>query len=202
MPELRQLKAAIDQRLYLDTSALVALVALAASKSRGRVGSTKDDDEQRGTALKEAIARANNATFLTSVLALQEIAAMTRNRSRNALAKKQGFSSWTDARAARSPHCEAIEKAAHTAQTEVLKSAIGETANLGIGVVHRLRAQQRPIEFFGQALVDSYIELAKAHSGLDSMDAMHLAAGKLLGATGYISFDKAWQTLPFEVWGA
>lgn len=195
MPALAQLDAETGERLYLDTS----VVLIVAQKYVAQTGATQATlntaDAARAAELTKAMKRSPNASFMTSVLALQECAAWARNKVRNQLLKGTSWRSATrDERAA-------VDGQAHAQQKSMLDAATRGLHGLGVKVFHTPALGS--CNFLSALFAKKYRDLADGCVSLDSMDAMHLAIGDVLGAAGFISFDQGWQSagVTKPVWG-
>lgn len=151
---------------YLDTSAVFPLMLMAADPAK-----ILPRERTRSNLLAPFLERATNAgsRAVCSVLVLEEIAAVVRNEARAAVGSNPAM--------------------VHALVLKMLEHAINAIRVAGIVV-------EQPVV---TDAVDGGQRLRKAHRAflqryprIDSMDALHMAFGGLLGCTHFVSFDQHW----------
>ena len=180
------------ERIYLDTSAVLPL-ALVEGGRRGQP--TPPPREQQRAALVTAFgARAAKAgcKLVTSILALEEIAARARNKAR--LQEQRTYSSWDDFRRANASAAEDAEKRcqAHMLATLTWTIDVLHGAGVTVDFPSVLAAET---ENFAKKLRKAHLELLRAYASIDPMDALHIVFGLEGGAHGFVTFDGAWASV-------
>lgn len=169
---------------YLDTSAVMPL----ALNEAGTIKGTELIRFRRINAFVASASRAASRT-ISSVLALEEIAAKTRNELSRAALKRAGHDDWRSY-AAVAPAAAAAERT--TIQGQVLKMLEHAATGMGkIGVVVEQPVVANAADA-GKKVRKAHREYLRAYANIDSMDALHLAFGGLLGCKHFVSFDQAW----------
>jgi len=178
---------------YLDTSAMFSLGHLEAHrlKQGGEPGEVK---RARRVVAFVHRATASSAFVFTSVLAHQEIAALVRNRLRNAGAQKQRGCQWKQLKLIDPTEADKIDVGAQAAALQMLSHTSSLAGRESIET--RWPAVASEAALAGQKLRKAHRELLRLYRQIDSMDALHIVLGAELGALNFITFDKGWDTVP------
>lgn len=151
---------------YLDTSAVFPLMLTLADPAKA-----PPRERTRSNLLTSFLERATKAgsRAVCSVLVLEEIAAVVRNQAKAAAG--------------------ANPATVHARMLKMLEHAINAIRVAGIVV-------EQPVVTDavdgGQRLRKAHRAFLQSYPRIDSMDALHLAFGGLLGCTHFVSFDQAW----------
>jgi hypothetical protein len=170
---------------YLDTSAVFPLALVAA-------GTTKPTELARAklvTSFCTAAQKAMSRT-LVSVLVFEEIAAKTRNEAQREVLRVEGHQTWRDFEAADKAKAHAERIKVQALMLAMLQHTATELGKLGV-TVEQPQLQGTAAEA-GKKLRKSHREFLAKYQSIDSMDALHIAFGAMLGCKHFVSFDKAW----------
>lgn len=177
---------------YLDTSAMFSLGHLEAQRLKmgGDPGEVK-----RGKRVVSFVRRAaaSSASVFTSVLAHQEIAAVVRNRLRNAGAQKVQACAWKQLKVADPDQADQIDVKAQTAALQMLSHVSSLAGREGIETKWPAVASD-PVAA-AKTLRKAHRDLLRLYRQIDSMDALHIVIGAELGALNFVTFDKGWDTV-------
>lgn len=172
---------------YLDTSAVLPMALDLAAP-----GDVDPRERVRSTKLKSFIERATKAgsRAVCSVLVLEEIASNARNEARRNVLARETEASWRDYERSNKAGADADQATVHALMLKMLEAAITALRAASVAV-------EQPVV---TDAADAAQKLRKAHRAflqryprIDSMDALHLAFGGLLGCTHFVSFDHAWR---------
>jgi predicted nucleic acid-binding protein len=176
---------------YLDTSALWPLALMPTGKIAG-------EESLRVGRLTTFVAKAQavQSRVLSSILVVEELAALTRNRAQAALATANGHATWKDFKQMDPGKVATAQRSVQADVLGVLKLAAQEMKTYAITVEHPivtdnlgsfLNAPQA-----GSRLRNAHQAFLKKYPTLDSMDAMHMTFGAELGCRHFVSFDNGW----------
>lgn len=170
---------------YLDTTAVYAMTLV-------RAGSTspKEQDRARDVTAFLAAAERNTSRGLCSVLVLEEIASIVRSQSQNPILVREGYNTWRDFRNADPVRSEAEGKAITARVLEMLTHAVEALASVKATIEQPIVSNSSEA---GKKLRKAHRDFLRLYFDIDSMDALHLATGSLLGCKHFISFDKGWR---------
>jgi hypothetical protein len=182
--ELEAFAHAAGLVIYLDTSAVLPIALNLA-------GNLPALERRRHTRLTDFLAKVVPAGSRSacSILVLEEIAAKVRGKMQKDILMKARADSWKDYETA-DPTAAANDR--RTIQAHVLKvleHAVNGLAKVGTTV-------EQPVVddavAGGRKVRKAHRELLRVYSNIDSMDALHVVFGGLLGCKHFISFDHAW----------
>jgi predicted nucleic acid-binding protein len=184
-------KAKPGGRYYLDTSAIFALAAPHAKAAKQAVRALEEQRAQAATDfLKAAVAA--GAAVRTSVLAFEEVAAVSRRRGRDLFARQAGHNGWETAKT--SADAESVDANAKAAMLTWLTWAVTGFRVVG-GAVEQPETPADETTIRAERLRKLHRKLLSTYSAIDPMDALHIATGISLGCNDFVSFDKGWETV-------
>jgi predicted nucleic acid-binding protein len=151
---------------YLDTSAVFPMTLVLAAPA-----DVEPRERARSNMLTSFLEQAMKAgsRAVCSVLVLEEIAAVVRNKARTAAG--------------------ADPTTVHALMLKMLEHAINALRTAGVAVEQPVVTDAADA---GQRLRKAHRAFLRSYPKIDSMDALHLAFGGLLSCTHFVSFDQAW----------
>lgn len=179
---------------YLDTSAVLPL-ALADA------GTLPAKEQPRHSALTAFAAKARSAParLVASVLAFEEIGAKTRNDVQRAVLARVDHRSWNDYQRADAVEALRDRKIIQGMVLQMLEHTARALGSLGVVVEQPVDADASTA---GHKLRKAHREFLRLYENIDSMDALHIAFGAMLGCKHFITFDNGWaQVAEIEVLG-
>ena len=179
-------------RFYVDTSALLPAAFLAAKATGSKI---QPHEEKRGQKLARFASRAkrNQASLVTTIVALEELAAVSRGKYREMVAKQKNHASWKAFRAADPTAAMTEDKNAHPAMLKMTNHALIQMASFGIEL-DQIETVGGQSTVAAEALRKEWIALLQRWA-IDPMDALHICVGTAIGATHFITFDTGWDSV-------
>lgn len=179
-------------KLYVETSAALSVTLTATAAAEGYTAPHLERDRARRLSTFLERGHKNGARALCSVLVFEEIAAKVRNEERRVVLVRESEPSWRDYERARPADAAAASVAIQQRVLKVLEYAV--TALSKLGVMFEQPVVTNAAEA-GKKLRKAHREFIRLYDRIDSMDALHIAFGLLLGCKHFISFDRAWETI-------
>lgn len=178
------------QRCYLDASALIALAYEDAVSAGVAV---RADERSRARRVREYVLRVRRlgARLVTSILAMEELAAMTRNKARDIASRPLGRS-WVELKRDAPDDARRVDELCRQQMLDMMEHAAKATGDLGVSF-------ELPVVLEGDAsaaatrLRKVHREYLRRYVTLDAMDALHIAVGRMIGADCFVSFDAGWR---------
>lgn len=184
----------VGARHYLDASVLLAL-AYRSAKSAGELAPPQE--VRRGDKAAAFIARVNGSggMAITTVIALEEIAAKVRNALRRAAWSKASYKSWSDFKQADPTTAHTADTHAHAVMIQMLAHTMNELGRVG-AFVERREIPANETRKLAKDLRQAHLGFMKNYPSLDAMDALHIALGLEMGITSFLTFDQGWGIVP------
>lgn len=179
------------QRCYLDTSALIPLALHQLASAGGPA--PPDEERRRADRIRRCIDRlvSAKASVVTTILAMEELAAKVRNDARNDQARAHG-STWKDLKRSDPAKARELDEGCRDWMLKMMEHAARSTGDLGVSF-------ELPVVLEGDAsaaatrLRKVHREYLRRYVSLDAMDALHIAVGRMIGADCFVSFDAGWR---------
>lgn len=178
-----------EDSFYWDTSVVYSL----ALSRHPKQTATSQRELRRISALSAFInaSTSSGTRNLTSILVLEEIAALVRNRIRTVEADRAGFRSWSEFKQSAAEQAMLRDKTAHQGMLEILQCAIDGIRTAKIELEWPDQSETPP-----QKLRKFHREILRTVPTIDAMDALHIVVGLSLGIKKFISFDTGWRDCP------